>query len=110
MVAFIDTHREHYGVEPMCELLPIAPSTYYAHKARKRDPSRHCARFHSDEALKPEIERVWHENLQVYGARKVWKQLQSRVDTDSALHRGASDESAWTTRSGAWQVVQDNDL
>lgn len=59
----------------MCHLLPIAPSTYYEHKARERDPSRHPARYYRDEALKPEITRVWQENLQVYGARKVWKQL-----------------------------------
>ena len=63
------------GSSRCVKLLPIAPSTYYAHKARQRDPNRHCARHRSDEALKPEIERVWHENLQVYGARKVWKQL-----------------------------------
>jgi transposase InsO family protein len=75
MVAFIDAHRAEYGVEPMCHLLPIAPSTYYEHKARERDPSRHPARYYRDEALKPEITRVWQENLQVYGARKVWKQL-----------------------------------
>ena len=75
MVAFIDAHRDEYGVEPMCEQLPIAPSTYYEAKARERDPSRRPARYHSDQALKPEIVRVWNENFQVYGARKVWKQL-----------------------------------
>jgi len=75
MVALIDAHREHYGVESMCRVLPIAPTTYYEFKARERDPERQPARYHRDEALKPEITRVWNENFQVYGARKVWKQL-----------------------------------
>ena len=75
MVRYIDDHRDRFGVESMCQVLPIAPATYYEHKARERDPSRHPARHHRDEALKPEIQRVWHENFDVYGARKVWKQL-----------------------------------
>ena len=75
MVRYIDDHKGRFGVEPICQVLPIAPSTYYEQKARERDPSRHPARYHQDEALKPEITRVWHENFQVYGARKVWKQL-----------------------------------
>lgn len=75
MVRYIDDHKGRFGVEPICQVLPIAPSTYYEQKARERDPSRHPARYHQDEALKPEITRVWHEHFQVYGARKVWKQL-----------------------------------
>ena len=75
MVRYIDDHKDRYGVEPICRTLPIAPSTYYEEKARGRDPDRRPARYHQDEALKPEITRVWHENFQVYGARKVWKQL-----------------------------------
>lgn len=75
MVRYIDDHKDRFGVEPMCKELPIAPSTYYEHKARERDPARLPARHHSDQALKPEITRVWNENLEVYGARKVWKQL-----------------------------------
>ena len=75
MARYIDAHRERYGVEPICKVLPIAPSTYYEHKAREADPSRRPARWHRDEQLKPEIERIWHENKQVYGAHKVWKQL-----------------------------------
>lgn len=76
MVSFIDEHREVYGVEPICQQLPIAPSTYYEHKARERDPTRAPARAQRDVVLKPEIDRVWHENFEVYGARKTWKQLQ----------------------------------
>jgi len=75
MTSFIDDHREAYGVEPICAVLPIAPSTYYEQKARKRDPSRVPARTRRDAALSPEIERVWQENRRVYGARKVWRQL-----------------------------------
>jgi transposase InsO family protein len=76
MVAFIDAHRERLGVEPICAQLPIAPSTYYAHKARQRDPTRLAPRRQRDEALSREIQRVYDENFQVYGARKVWRQLQ----------------------------------
>ena len=76
MVAFIDDHREAYGVEPICSVLPIAPSTYYEQKARQADPSRLPERLVWDGALREEIERVWKENRSVYGARKVWLQLQ----------------------------------
>jgi transposase InsO family protein len=75
MVAFIDDHREEYGVEPICRVLPIAPSIYYERKAREADPSRLPQRAIRDAALREEIERVWKENFGVYGARKVWRQL-----------------------------------
>jgi len=75
MVSFIDVHRDEYGVEPICAQLPIAPSTYYEHKARERDPSKLPARVRSDRELKEDIQRVYDENFQVYGAAKVWRQL-----------------------------------
>jgi transposase InsO family protein len=75
MVSFLDDHRETYGVEPICRVLPIAPSTYYEAKARQIDPSRLPARLVRDAGLREEIERVWKENRSVYGARKVWLQL-----------------------------------
>ena len=75
MTAFIDDHRDAYGVEPICSVLPIAPSTYYEHKARQANPLRLPRRSRRDAALMVEIERVWDENRQVYGARKVWRQL-----------------------------------
>ena len=75
MVAFIDDHRQEYGVEPICAVLPIAPSTYYAHKAREADPRLRPARAQRDEVLRGEIRRVWKSNFQVYGVRKVWRQL-----------------------------------
>ena len=75
MIAFIDDHRRAYGVEPICEVLPIAPSTYHTHAARRADPSRLPARAKRDAGLMPEIARVFEENFQVYGVRKVWRQL-----------------------------------
>ena len=75
MVAFIDQHREALGVEPICKQLPVAPSTYYEHKARAADPGRLPARAKRDRALCGEIRRVWEENFGVYGARKGWRQL-----------------------------------
>jgi putative transposase len=75
MVRYIDEHKDRFGVEPICAVLPIAPSTYYEQKAREHDPDRRPARAMRDEALKPEIQRVWEENFRVYGAHKVWTQL-----------------------------------
>ena len=76
MIAFIDDHREAHGVEPICKVLPIAPSTYYDHVARRRDPARLSARAKRDMALKVEVRRVFEENFRVYGVRKAWRQLQ----------------------------------
>jgi putative transposase len=75
MIGFIDEYREAHGVEPICKVLPIAPSTYHDHIAKRRDPSRLSARAKRDVALKPEITRVFKENFEVYGIRKVWRQL-----------------------------------
>ena len=75
MIAFIDDHRGAYGVEPICKVLPIAPSTYRERMAQRRDPTRLSARARRDRALKPEIARVFAENFAVYGARKVWRQM-----------------------------------
>jgi putative transposase len=69
MISFIDEHRSRLGVEPICKLLPIAPSTYY-------DVDRLSVRARRDMAIKIEIRRVFYENFQVYGVRKVWRQLQ----------------------------------
>src|ERR1700742_1061256 len=76
MIAFIDAHRAVYGVEPICRVLPIAPSTYHKHAARRADPTRLPPRARSDARLRGEIRRVWEENFQVYGVRKVWRPLQ----------------------------------
>jgi transposase InsO family protein len=75
MVAFVDAHRALYGVESICRQLPIAPSTYFRHKTRQTDPTRRSHRAHRDDTLRREIQRVWDAHFQVYGPRKVWKQL-----------------------------------
>jgi transposase InsO family protein len=75
MIAFIDEHRETHGVEPICRVLPIAPSTYHAHAARRADPDKLPARAKRDATLMAEIRRVWEDNFQVYGVRKIWRQL-----------------------------------
>ena len=75
MVEFIDDHRDEHGVEPICEVLPIAPSTYHEQKAREAGPSKLPERAVRDVELCEQIERVWKENLGVYGVRKVWRQM-----------------------------------
>ncbi|SPJ25814.1 hypothetical protein PAA8504_03666 [Palleronia abyssalis] len=75
MTAFIDDFREEFGVEPICRVLPIAPSTYYEQKAIARDPSRASKRVRRDDALREKIRRVWSDNRGLYGARKVWHVL-----------------------------------
>jgi putative transposase len=75
MKAFIDDHRDVYGVEPICRVLPIAPSTYHAHAARRENPDLAPAREKRDRVLAAEVRRVFEENYCVYGVRKVWRQL-----------------------------------
>jgi putative transposase len=75
MIAFIDEHRVLHGVEPICRVLPIAPSTYHAHAARRADPGKLPARARRDITLRTEIRRVYEENFRLYGVRKVWRQL-----------------------------------
>lgn len=108
MVAFIDEHRDVYGVEPMCSVLPIAPSTYYEHRARANDPDRRPAREKRDEQLRPEIQRVWNDNQAVYGADKVWHQLgREKIDvarcTVERLMRGMG--LCGATRDRAFKVT-----
>ena len=75
MKGFIDQHRDTYGVEPICKVLQIAPSGYRRYAACQRNPSLRSVRAQRDDGLMPQIERVWQSNLQVYGADKVWHQL-----------------------------------
>ncbi len=75
MISFIDDHRGAHGVEPICKVLPIAPSTYRDHVAKRADPAKLSRRVRQDLALQPEIARVFAANFEVYGARKVWLQL-----------------------------------
>ena len=76
MKRFIDENRGVYGVEPICKVLPIAPSTYYAQVAREVDPDQQPARVKRDAQLRVQIRSLWEKNYHVYGARKVWRQLQ----------------------------------
>ena len=84
MIRYIDSHRGQFRVEPICKVLPIAPATYYEHKALECDPDRRSDRAKRDERLMPEIERVWKENFEVYGVKKVWRQMR-REDFAIAL-------------------------
>ena len=75
IVAFVNAHRDAYGVEPICRELAIAPSTYYRHTAHLADPATRSARAQRDDELRVAIQRVWDAHFQVYGPRKVWKEL-----------------------------------
>lgn len=75
MIRFIEDPRADHGVEPICHVLPIAPATFYDHLAKLADPSRLSDRARRDAELKPEIERVFEDNLSAYGVRKVWRQM-----------------------------------
>ncbi|EHU71823.1 integrase core domain protein [Escherichia coli DEC3D] len=71
----LDKLREQYGVGPVCSELHIAPSTYYHCQQQRHHPDKRSARAQHDDWLKREIQRVYDENHQVYGVRKVWRQL-----------------------------------
>ena len=113
MVTFIDQHRDTYGVEPICAVLPIAPSTYFLRKAQQQAPDTRSARARRDDGLRTVIQRVWDDNEQVYGPRKVWKQLRreghrvARCTVERVMRamglRGTSRGRAWviTTRADA---------
>jgi putative transposase len=111
MVAFIDQHRGTYGVEPICAVLPIAPSTYFAHKAQQATPTTRSKRRQRDDDLRAAIQRVWNDNAQVYGPRKVWKQLRreghrvARCTVERLMRamglRGVSRGRAWVTTTRA---------
>jgi len=111
MVRFIDQHRDTYGVEPICAVLPIAPSTYFLRKTQQQDPTTRSARARGDDDLRAAIQRVWDENQQVYGPRKVWKQLRreghrvARCTVERLMRemglRGAVRGRAWVTTTHA---------
>jgi putative transposase len=111
MVTFIDQHRDTYGVEPICAVLPIAPSTYFRHKVQQQDPDTRAARARRDAELRAAIQRIWDENHQVYGPRKVWKQLRreghrvARCTVERLMRamgvRGVSRGRAWKVTTQA---------
>jgi transposase InsO family protein len=102
MVPCIDGNRDDHGVEPTCQQLPIAPSTYYDHKARFADPGRLPKRIKRGLQLEIEIRRVYEDNFRAYGARKVWRQM-TREGVEVARCGRAADETDWSTgvRRGA---------
>ena len=108
MIAFVDDHRASYGVEPICRLLPIAPSTYRAHATVRREPARASARARRDAELRPEIARVHAENFGVYGVRKVWRQLHREGVRGGPVHRGAADASDGVAGRGAGEDREDD--
>jgi transposase InsO family protein len=111
MVRFIDDHRDQFGVEPICAVLPIAPSTYFRHAAQDRDPARRSARAQRDDALRAAIRRIWDAHYQVYGPRKVWRQLRreghevARCTVERLMAQmglqGATRGRAWITTTQA---------
>jgi putative transposase len=121
MVGFITDHRGQYGVESICAVLPIAPSTYFRHRAERADPGRRSRRAQRDAVLETEIRRVWDANFQVYGPRKVWQALQregqrvARCTVERLMARlglqGAVRGRAWiTTTQAAPTVDRPSDL
>jgi transposase InsO family protein len=115
MVAFIDEHRDGQGVESICKALPIAPSTYYEHKAQDADPDRRSPRRQRDTTLREAIKRVWEDNFSVYGVRKIWHQLKregydiarctvERLMRDMGIHGVVRGKKKRTT------IAADNDI
>ena len=94
MAVFIDEHRGSYGVEPICAVLPIAPSTYYAHKAMQADPTLRSVRAQRDELLKPEIRRVWMQNFQVYGGEEGVEAAEPGRHHGGSMHRRSAHEGS----------------
>ena len=113
-MTFIDQHREDIGVKPICKQLPVGPSTYYEHKARAADPGRLPARARRDRTLCREIRRIWADNFQVYGVRKVWRQLQreGRAVARCTVARLMKQLEIQGVRRGAkrWTTVRDETL
>jgi putative transposase len=111
MVAFVDQHRGASGIEPICRQLPIAPATYFRHQARAADPGRRSARARRDDDLQAAIRRLWETHYQVYGPRKVWRQLRregyvvARCTVERLMAalglRGVTRGRAWITTTQA---------
>ena len=115
MICYIDKYREQFRVEPICKVLPIAPSTYYSHKHLERNPDQRSDRAKRDEQLEPEIERVWKENFEVYGVKKVWRQM-NREGLDVArctvgrLMKGLGLEGVTRGLKKHWTTIVDDSL
>ena len=108
MTAFIDEHRDEYGVEPICRVLPIAPSTYHERVAQRRDPSRLSPRAQRDEAMKLEVRRVFEANFKVYGVQGVAADA-ARGLRYCPLHGGAPDARPRLAGCDPGQAGKDHD-
>ena len=112
MVRFIDQHRATYGVESICAVLPIAPSTYFLRKVQQADETKRSARARRDAELRREIQRVWDEHEQVYGPQKVWKQLRRegiRVARCTVERLMRALGLRGTVRGRAWKITTQSD-
>lgn len=107
MIFLIDAHRSALGVEPICRLLAIAPSKYYEVITKRTDVDRLSARARRDIAMKVEIGRVFNENFQVYGVRKVRRHLARRL-RHRPLHRCSAYERHWVARRHSQQTCQNH--
>jgi hypothetical protein len=108
MIAFIDDYRDAHGVEPICRVLPIAPSTYHDHVARRADPARLSARAKRDAALRPEIARVFAENFAVWRAQGL-ASARARRPQCGSMHGGKADETDGPARSNPRQAGSNHD-
>jgi putative transposase len=108
MVSYMDDNKARFGVESICKVLPIAPSTYYDHKAKQRQPDKRSSRAKRDEVLTADIQRIWEKNFRVYGVRKVCHQLK-REDRAVATCSAKSDRPLSYGRSGPCSVVSGPD-
>ena len=107
-MSFIDDHKEENGIEPICAVLPIAPSTYYRHKYLEKHPEARSARAKRDEALCETISEVWTKNRRVFGVRKVWRRLR-RTQPEVARCTVAPNAPAVPARRDPRQGAEDND-
>jgi transposase InsO family protein len=111
MVTFIDQHRATYGVEPICAVLPLAPSTYFLQK-EQQDPARRSAGARRDDELRAAIQRIWNEHEHVYGPRKVWRQLRREgIRTARCTVERLMRETGLrgTVRDRAWKITTQSD-
>ena len=109
MTEFIEENRDPYGVESICSVLPIAPSTFYEHQIRWRNPDRLPTLAKRNAALRGEIDRVWRENRRVYGAPKVWKQLKPGTHPRGPMHGRTVDARYGSAGSRPREEAPDDD-
>jgi len=108
MTQLIEVHRDDHGVEAIFRVPPITPTTFYDNMAKQADPSRLSDRAKRDEQLKPEIERVFEENLKVYGVRKIWHQMHREGFHIARCTGGPPDERHWYRRRHSRQEAQND--